>query len=45
MLECAFYKLMDNAGYSKTIYNKRNRVDVRLVNNKQDYMKYIIHAS
>ena len=36
---------MDNAVYGKTTNNLRNRVDVRLVNNKQDYFKCIAHAS
>ena len=40
-----FSKLMDNAVYGKTTNNLRNRVDVRLVNNKQDYFKCIAHAS
>ena len=31
---------MNNAIYKKTIENLRNRIDVRLVNNKKDYLKF-----
>ena len=40
---------MNNAIYGKTRENLRNRIDVRLVNNKKDYLKctskpsYMIH--
>ena len=33
---------MDNAVYGKTLENLRNRIDVRLVNNKKDYLKFDI---
>ena len=36
---------MDNTVYGKTIDNVRNRIDVKLVNNKQNYFKWITHAS
>ena len=31
---------MNNAIYKKTMENLRNRIDVRLVNNKKDYLKF-----
>ena len=35
----ALYKLINNAVYGKTIENL-NRIDVRLVSNKKDYLKW-----
>ena len=31
---------MNNAIYGKTVKNLRNRIDVKLVNNEKDYLKY-----
>ena len=38
--EKALYKLMNNSVYGKAIENLRNRIDVRLVSNKKDYLKW-----
>ena len=35
------YKLMSNALYGKITKKIRNRIDVRLVSNKKDYLKWI----
>ena len=35
-----FYKLMINSGYEKTMENLRKRMNVRLVNNAKDFLKY-----
>ena len=41
----ALHKLMNNAVYGKTIENLRNRIDVKLVSNKKDYLKWTSKSS
>ena len=36
---------MNNAVYGKTMYNLRNRIDVKLVSNKKNYLKWTSKAS
>ena len=35
-----FFKLMINSAYGKTMENLRKRINVRLVNNEKDFLKY-----
>ena len=35
-----FFKLMINSVYDKTMENLRKRINVRLVNNEKDFLKY-----
>ena len=35
-----FFKLMIDSVYGKTMENLRKRINVRLVNNAEDYLKY-----
>ena len=36
----ALHRLMNNAVHGKTMENLRNRIDVRLMSNKEDYLKW-----
>ena len=36
------YKLMKNAVYGKTIETLRNRIDVKLVSNEKEYLKWTL---
>ena len=40
ILKKIFFKLMINSVYGKTMENLRKRINVRLVNNEKDFLKY-----
>ena len=40
-----FFKLMNNSAHGKTMENLQNRVKARLVNNANDYKKYVSKPS
>ena len=35
----ALYKLMNSANYGRTMENLKNRIDLKLLSNKKDYLK------
>ena len=39
--EKSLFNLMNNSAYGKTMENLRKRMNVRLVNNAKDYLKYV----
>ena len=41
VLKKSFFKLMINSVCCKTMENLRKRINVRLINNKKDFLKYI----
>ena len=43
--EKGFFKLMINSVYGKTMGNLRKRINVRLINNAEDFLKYTKIAS
>ena len=43
--EKALYKLINNAMYGKTIEKLRNRINIKLIRNKKDYLKWTFKPS
>ena len=40
-----FFKLMNNSVYGKTVEDLRKKINVRLVNNAEDYKKWVSRPS
>ena len=45
VLRKIFFKVMINSVYGKTMGNLRKRINVRLVNNEKDFLKYTSRAT
>ena len=43
--EKALYKLINNAMYGKTIEKLRNRINIKFIRNKKDYLKWTFKPS
>ena len=44
-LKKTFFKLMINCAYGKTMENLRTRINLKLLNNEQDYLKHVYQST